>query len=417
MRAVDTRGALFLRVGRHGLIHVVEENLRIWCIVRRAPIPPMMVAVSGGVDSMALLTLLAALRERSNEPPSLSACCVHHHLRPEADAELEAVHSHCELLGVPFYRRDVYPAAEPGNLAAAARRLRYEALADAAIEAGATAVATAHHADDQLETVLMALCRGTGVAGLSGMRWRRPLEDSMVLVRPMLDVPRRQIVEFARDVELRWHEDASNLDPSTARGMLRQEVIPRLLAHWPNAARHAAHASDAVEGVTGVFRMAAQDEAAESARRREAWEETQPRAAGDGDEPVSPADEKGVRSAPVEDQGESLEGPVGAQEASTERGGSMDASVDPSMDFSPMDDRRRLTFDLGGVELDHPEVVPYLLRVLLPPGAHGDVRQWAVELLSHDMNARVYDAGPEWELHIQGSSCEFKVKAARPDTP
>lgn len=345
---MESRGALFLRVGRHPLTHRIEENLRIWCIVRGAPIPPILVGVSGGVDSISLLTVLAALRERDGSLGELAACCVHHHLRPEADGEVELVHSHCERLGVRFLRRDVRPADEGGNLAAACRRLRYEALEDAAREAGALAVATAHHADDQLETVLMALCRGTGIAGLAGMRWRRSLGEGLTLVRPMLDVPRAEIHAFATELGLRWAEDQSNADASTARGMLREKVIPHLLAHWPQAARHAAHSSDAVEGVTAVLRKAFAERA-------------DPRA-GDAD------------------------------------GGGMD-------------------LDLGGIELEHPEVVPILLRTALPPGATGDVRLWAAELLHNDHEPRVYDAGPEWELHIRGMNARFKARVGPPGTP
>ena len=336
MRAVDSRGALLLRAGRHALAHEVHRNLQLWCVPHKGSVPSCLVAVSGGADSMALLTLIAALREREDGPPSVAACTVHHHLRPEADAELESVRAHCALLGIEFHRRDVHPAGEPGNRAAAARRLRYDALTEVAVEVGATAVLTAHHADDQFETVLMALCRGVGSLGLGGMRWRRPLADDRVLMRPMLDLPKRRLLEFVDELGIPWHHDASNDDVDSARGMLRTKVMPHLLGRWPSAAEHVAHATDAVDGMAGALRMVARE----------------------GAEP------NGYR------------------------------------------------FELGGIERQVPEALPSLIQLVQPPTARGDCRYWAEEVLRNDPEPRVYDAGPDWELHVQGGEAQFKAREA-----
>ncbi|MEY2713308.1 MAG: tRNA(Ile)-lysidine synthase [Planctomycetota bacterium] len=341
MRAVDPRGALLLRAGRHPLAHQVQRNLQTWCVPHKAQIPSCLVAVSGGADSMALLTLMAALHERGDGPPTLAACCVHHHLRPEADREVEAVRGQCELLRIPFHRRDVHPSAEPGNLAAVARRMRYEALTEVALQAGAAAVLTAHHADDQLETVLMALCRGVGALGVGGMRWRRPLAEGRMLLRPLLDIPKSRLVGFVEELGIPWHHDASNDDPESARGMLRTQVLPHLLGRWPKAAEHVAHTADAVDGMAGALRMVARQ----------------------GSEP------------------------------------------------------EEYRFELGGMERQVPEALPSLIQLLLPPNAHGDCRFWAEEVLRNDPEPRVYDAGPDWELHIQGGEARFKAREAPRGTP
>ncbi|MEY4833275.1 MAG: tRNA(Ile)-lysidine synthase [Planctomycetota bacterium] len=340
MRAVDPRGALLLRAGRHPLAHEVERNLRLWCTRHPAVMVDALVAVSGGADSMALLTIMAALQERGSGPSRIAACCVHHHLRPEADRELESVRAHCDVLKVPFLRRDVHPAEEPGNLAAAARRLRYEALTDCVLQERMGAVLTAHHADDQLETVLMSLCRGGANFGLGGMRWSRRLGEDVLLMRPLLDIPKARLVEFVEELGVPWHHDASNEDPESARGMLRTKVLPHLLERWPKAAVHVAHTAEAIDGMGNALRM--------------------------------------------------------SQRADPE-----------SKDYR---------FELGGMERAIPEVLPYLIQLMQPPSAQGDSRFWAEELLRNDPEPRVYDAGPDWELRMQGGEAQFTERAGPPGT-
>ena len=340
MRAVDPRGALLLRAGRHPLAHEVERNLQLWCHQRHSALTDSLVAVSGGADSMALLTIMAALQERGSGPSRIAACCVHHHLRADADREMETVYNHCELLGVPFFRCDVHPAEEPGNLAAAARELRYDALAECAERERLGAVLTAHHADDQLETVLMALCRGGTSFGVGGMRWRRRLRDDVLLMRPLLDIAKARLVEFVQELDVPWHHDASNDDPASARGMLRTKVLPHLMERWPKAAVHVAHTAEAIDGMGNALRMMQRDE--------------------------------------------------------------------------PNDGEYR--FELGGMERAIPEVLPYLIQLTQPPSARGDSRFWAEELLRNDPEERVYDAGPDWELRIQGGEAQFTERAGRQDT-
>jgi tRNA(Ile)-lysidine synthase len=200
----------------------------------------VLVACSGGVDSTALLDALHLLARRGSL--ELAVGHVNHALRgADAEADEAFVRSLAETRGLPFRvaRADPRPLRAGGasrtrpTLQEAARRLRYEALAKLAAEAGAERVATAHTADDQAETVLLRLLRGTGPDGLGGIP---ELGRDGRIVRPLLRVPRAEVLAFARRRGLAWREDASNARPDYARNRVRQrlrelaeEFNPRLL--------------------------------------------------------------------------------------------------------------------------------------------------------------------------------------------
>lgn len=208
----------------HPFVASVEAALRGHCDVR--PGERLVVAVSGGADSIALLGALHAIADRPNGGLELHVAHVHHHLRPEADADADLVAEAAGALDLPFHRRDV--TIEPGrNVEAEARRLRYAALAEVARACRASAVATAHHADDQLETVLMRLIRGASIRGLAGMADRSRVAG-VVVVRPMIEVDHAAAVDYCRAMGLRWREDASNADRQRWRARLRAEVLPAL---------------------------------------------------------------------------------------------------------------------------------------------------------------------------------------------
>lgn len=213
----------------------------------------IVVGVSGGPDSTALLLALAAIAARSTRSGSVSpvAVHVHHHLRgAEADQDARFVGRLAARLGLPFERCDVHPAKERGSRAAAARRLRYQALADAARRHGAGVVAVAHHAEDQLETMLMALGRGAGLDGLRGLAWRRSIADmvgesagpaieAIAVVRPLLERSKSECEALCRMCRVRPRVDRGNLDRSAVRGRLRRDVLPAIDALWPGAAGRA----------------------------------------------------------------------------------------------------------------------------------------------------------------------------------
>lgn len=190
-------------------------------------------AVSGGRDSVALATALATLHD-AGHIAAVTIGHVHHHRRPEADGEAALVEEVAVRLGLPFAIRhlDADPHATPAQL----RTARYEALVSIASASQAFMIATAHQAQDQLETVLAALVRGTGPRGLVGMPAKRPLSDNINLVRPMLEVDRSAAGELCTLAGLTWCDDPTNVDPKTLRGRLRRDVLPVLESLRPGVA-------------------------------------------------------------------------------------------------------------------------------------------------------------------------------------
>ena len=188
---------------------------------------PSLVAVSGGADSVALATAIARLAP-AGARGQLVIAHADHGLRAESVADGDFVRALAERLGVRFVGRrlDVAAAAGREGLEGRARRLRYDFLAEAAHEAGARHVMVAHTADDQAETILHRLLRGTGVAGLAGMRRARRLADGVALIRPLLHVSRASVRAFLAATGQEWREDATNADPARARNFLRHEILP-----------------------------------------------------------------------------------------------------------------------------------------------------------------------------------------------
>lgn len=196
----------------------------------------LLVAVSGGIDSTALLHALHELSQRHHL--NLSIGHVNHGLRGEAsEADEASVRAGAEALGLPFFREAVTPGAlregrssrDRPTLQEAARALRYPALRRMAAAAGASHLATAHNADDQAETVLLRLFRGTSPDGLGGIPERSP--DGH-LVRPLLRVPRAAVKAYAEERGLSWREDASNRDLGYRRNRLRERWLPGLVADF-----------------------------------------------------------------------------------------------------------------------------------------------------------------------------------------
>jgi tRNA(Ile)-lysidine synthase len=190
------------------------------------------VALSGGRDSAALAAAVAALPGvRAREPFAIH---VHHGLSPHADAWAASCASLCESLGMPLVvRRVAVDARDPEGVEAAARRVRYRALADAAREAGATAILLAHHQDDQAETLLLQLARGSGPHGLAGMPEARADASGILWLRPLLGVPRRVVDAWVRSRGLAFVDDESNASPRHRRNALRLEVVPGLARVFP----------------------------------------------------------------------------------------------------------------------------------------------------------------------------------------
>lgn len=213
------------------------------------------VAFSGGVDSVVLLHLLAQLAPQF--PFTLSALHVHHGLNPGADAWAEFCLAFCKRLDVPCaVERVKVPRKSVQGLEAAARQARYAALC----KPGADAVALAHHLDDQAETVLFQLLRGGEPRALAAMPEAR-VHEGMLLLRPLLGVPKSALLAYARRHRLNWVEDDSNLDTAIARNALRQDILPLLERHFPDyrerlsgVSRRMAEVADLLETLAGQDR-------------------------------------------------------------------------------------------------------------------------------------------------------------------
>ncbi|HET9355041.1 MAG TPA: tRNA lysidine(34) synthetase TilS [Sphingomicrobium sp.] len=201
------------------------------------------IAVSGGPDSVALLLLAASARAGRIE-----AATVDHRLRPENADEARFVAGLCERIGVPHVTLPV-DVARGASVQAHARHARYRALNDWAIEQSLGAVATAHHADDQAETLLMRLARGAGLSGLAATRRYRMLDKDILLVRPLLGWRRAELGEIVGAARIEPVDDPANRDPRHDRSRFRG-LVER--SDWAEAQRLASSAqwlADAEEAI------------------------------------------------------------------------------------------------------------------------------------------------------------------------
>lgn len=211
-----------------------------------SPSFPLAIALSGGADSTALLLACA-----NRWPGCVRAIHVNHGLQTAAAAFERHCRTLCEACGVPLDVQSIDARNAHGDSPEdAARRARYAALGSAAQRAGVADVALAQHADDQVETLLLALSRGAGVAGLAAMPARR-LRDGIVYHRPLLRVAAAEVRAWLRGQGGDWIEDPSNADPHFTRNRIRallgpalQQAIPQFRDTFSRSAEHAAHASE-----------------------------------------------------------------------------------------------------------------------------------------------------------------------------
>lgn len=173
-----------------------------------------MVAVSGGVDSVALLHMLAQM-------PGLQLTVAHfdHGIRPDSADDRKFVQKLAQRYDLPF----VYHEGKLGSQAseAAARKARYQFLHETRQASGAEAIITAHHQDDLLETMILNLLRGTGPRGLSS------LKSTGTVMRPLLHVSKKELLRYAREQGLEWHEDSTNASERYLRNYIRKNILPR----------------------------------------------------------------------------------------------------------------------------------------------------------------------------------------------
>lgn len=202
------------------------------------------VAASGGPDSTLLVHALTELSQRDELRWRIAVAHLHHGLRgAEADADAEFVGQIADRLNLPYYSEhaDIPAQTEKlgGSTEEVARRTRYEFLERVALKTGSDRVATAHHADDNAETVLHRICRGTGLRGLVGIHDSRPIQNGsqVLLVRPMLGQRREMIEELCQTRGFETRTDSTNRSPEFTRGRIRHTVMPMLAEQLnPNVA-------------------------------------------------------------------------------------------------------------------------------------------------------------------------------------
>lgn len=232
------------------LLHFLQKQVE--------PGQHLCVGLSGGLDSVALLDLLD--HARAAFPFTLSALHVNHQISPHADAWEAFCQTLCADRHIPFAASHVVCQRTGSGLEAAAREARYQAFADVQ----ADYLVLAHHLDDQAETLLLQLLRGSGVQGLGAMPARRNASAGPVLLRPLLGVTRAQLHAYAEAQALVWVEDESNQDAQYDRNYLRHQVLPHLGHRFPayrqtlaRSSRHLAEAADLLQDLARIDAQAA----------------------------------------------------------------------------------------------------------------------------------------------------------------
>ncbi|MBE9051894.1 tRNA lysidine(34) synthetase TilS [Nostocales cyanobacterium LEGE 11386] len=195
--------------------HLFERNQRL------------LVAVSGGQDSLCLIKVLLDLQPKWGWYLSIAHC--DHRWRTDSQANAHHVEKLAKTWGVSFY---LETATQPLNSEAAARNWRYQALSAIAQQNNDQYIVTGHTASDRAETLLYNLMRGTGADGLQALTWQRPLIGDILLVRPLLEITRKETEQFCQEFNLPIWEDSTNQDVKYARNRIRQELIPYLQTNF-----------------------------------------------------------------------------------------------------------------------------------------------------------------------------------------
>ena len=205
-----------------------------------ASAPAVVLAVSGGPDSTALMVLAARWRKALKKGPALVAVTVDHGLRAESKREAREVARLAKQLGLAHRTLRWIGAKPKSGLPQAARNARYRLLAEAALKAGASHILTAHTRDDQAETVLMRMTRGSGLSGLAAMQRIAALPaaaaEALFLVRPLLEVPKMRLIATLKAAAIGFADDPTNRDAAFTRPRLRG-LMPRLAEEGLDAAR------------------------------------------------------------------------------------------------------------------------------------------------------------------------------------
>ncbi|MBC6424267.1 MAG: tRNA lysidine(34) synthetase TilS [Hormoscilla sp. SP5CHS1] len=205
---------------------------------------PILVAVSGGQDSLCSLKLLLDLQPKWGWELAIAHC--DHRWRADSQANAQHVEKLAQTWGLPYYQQT---ATEALNSEAAARQWRYQALSAIATKYGQEYIVTGHTASDRAETLLYNLIRGSGADGLQALTWKRPLEAGIMLVRPLLEITRSQTGAFCQQFHLSIWEDSTNQDLKYARNRIRLDIIPYLQQYVnPKAEENLAKTAELLQG-------------------------------------------------------------------------------------------------------------------------------------------------------------------------
>lgn len=228
----------------------------------QSPFKSAVLGLSGGLDSIVLLHLLDELRKQSKLGFEFRALHVNHGLQAAADEWQQHCKQVCEQLSIKLnsveVRLDATAGVDPDSVAGienAAREARYQVFQEQ-LKPG-EALLLAHHRDDQMETLLLRLMRGSGSRGLRGIPRTRAVGEGFLL-RPLLDFDRAQLLEYANQHQLKWMEDASNQDQRFDRNYCRHRVMPILQARWPDYRESWAKTASLAEEADGLLRELAQ---------------------------------------------------------------------------------------------------------------------------------------------------------------
>ncbi len=213
----------------------------------------VLVGLSGGADSVCLLHFLQYLSKEKHF--ALAAVHVNHGLRgPEADKDEQFCQRLCQQLGIDLYIRqvDAFKTAQRYALSPehGARKARYRAYQTIAKKWGATKLALGHHLDDQAETILLNLLRGTNVKGLAGIPLCRPLCAGVEIVRPLLCITRADVERYIKQNKLSYVTDQTNFDDAYRRNWVRHTLLPLLEEKQPQIREHLAHFAQQIAQLT-----------------------------------------------------------------------------------------------------------------------------------------------------------------------
>ncbi|MCL2259864.1 MAG: tRNA lysidine(34) synthetase TilS [Fibromonadales bacterium] len=195
---------------------------------------PTLLAISGGLDSMCMLHRFAH--------NCVYAAYVNHGIRQDASEDAKLIKKKCEEYGVPFHEIFIDPKIFESNFEAIARKARYNALFELKNKLGAEWVATAHHKDDQAETVFLRMARGAGLKGLRGILPER--QDKVI--RPMLEFTKQDLLEYAKENNIEWREDSTNKNVNHFRNRVRLQILPQMESCTINSLAHIAELSQRV---------------------------------------------------------------------------------------------------------------------------------------------------------------------------